>query len=52
MPALASAAGVDHARPGLDGWRTIDTLVVGPDGVDLASRFQTHHPLETRTIPC
>lgn len=39
-------------RPGLDGWRTIDTLVVGPDGVDLASRFQTHHPLETRTIPC
>jgi hypothetical protein len=25
---------------------------VGPDGVDLASRFQTHHPLETRTIPC
>jgi Xaa-Pro aminopeptidase len=38
-------------RPGLDGWRTIDTLVIGPDGVDLASRFQIHHPLETRTLP-
>jgi Xaa-Pro dipeptidase len=39
-------------RPGLDGWRTIDTLVVGPDRVELASRFQTHHPLDTRTLPC
>ena len=39
-------------RPGVDGWRTIDTLVVGPDGVDLASRFQTDHPFETRTLPC
>ena len=39
-------------RPGLDGWRTIDTLLLGTDGVDLASRFQTNHPLETRTLPC
>jgi Xaa-Pro dipeptidase len=39
-------------RPGLDGWRTIDTLLVGPDGVELASRFQIHHPLGTRTLPC
>jgi Xaa-Pro aminopeptidase len=39
-------------RPGLDGWRTIDTLVVGGDGVEVASRFQTDHPLETRTLPC
>jgi Xaa-Pro aminopeptidase len=39
-------------RPGVDGWRTIDTLVVGPDGVELASRFQTSHPLQTRTLPC
>jgi len=38
-------------RPGLDGWRTIDTLVVGPDGVEVASRFQADHPLETRTLP-
>ena len=39
-------------RPGLDGWRTIDTLVVGPDGAELASSFQTRHPLQTRTLPC
>lgn len=39
-------------RPGLDGWRTIDTLVVGQAGVEVASHFQTHHPLETRTLPC
>jgi Xaa-Pro aminopeptidase len=39
-------------RPGVDGWRTIDTLVVGHDGVELASRFQSQHPLETRTLPC
>ena len=39
-------------RPEVDGWRTIDTLVVSHDGVEVASRFQTHHPLETRTLPC
>lgn len=39
-------------RPGVDGWRTIDTLVVGPRGVELASRFQTHHPLDSRVLPC
>lgn len=39
-------------RPGLDGWRTIDSLIVGSDGVELASRFQRHHPLDTRTLPC
>ena len=39
-------------RPGVDGWRTIDTLLVGSSGVDLASRFQTNHPLETRTLSC
>ena len=39
-------------RPGLDGWRTIDTLIIGADGVDLASRFQIRHSLETRTLPC
>ena len=38
-------------RPGLDGWRTIDTLIVGRDGVEVASRFQTRHPPETRTLP-
>lgn len=39
-------------RPELDGWRTIDTLLVGHDGVELASRFLTSHPLESRTLPC
>lgn len=39
-------------RPGVDGWRTIDTLLVGDERVELASRFQTRHPLETRTLPC
>ena len=37
-------------RPGQDGWRTIDTLMVGQDGVELASSFQTRHPLGTRTL--
>ena len=39
-------------RPGLDGWRTIDTLIVGPERVEVASRFQTRHPVESRTLPC
>ncbi|MDH3272150.1 MAG: Xaa-Pro peptidase family protein [Gemmatimonadota bacterium] len=39
-------------RPGLDGWRTIDTLVVGREGVEVASRFQRDHPLLTRVLPC
>ena len=39
-------------RPGVDGWRTIETLVVGADGVEVASRFQTMHPLDSRTLPC
>jgi Xaa-Pro aminopeptidase len=39
-------------RPDLDGWRTIETLIVGADGVEVASRFQTMHPLDSRTLPC
>ncbi len=39
-------------RPGHDGWRTIDTLVVGPEKVEVASRFQTRHPLRSRVLPC
>lgn len=38
-------------RPGVDGWRTIDTLVVGDDGVEVASRFLARHPPERRTLP-
>ena len=39
-------------RPGLDGWRTIDTLIVGQNRVELASRFLTRHPPESRVLPC
>jgi len=38
-------------RPGHDGWRTIETLVVGPGGVDVASLFQSAHPIDTRVLP-
>lgn len=37
-------------RPGLDGWRTIDTLVVHPGAVEVASRFQRTHPIDTRVL--
>lgn len=37
-------------RPGRDGWRTIDTLVVASTGVDVPSRFQTTHPIDTRVL--
>ncbi|WP_210483824.1 M24 family metallopeptidase [Microvirga antarctica] len=37
-------------RPGLDGYRTISTMIVGSDGVEVPSRFQAEHPLEKRVI--
>lgn len=37
-------------RPGLDGWRTIETLIVGDGAVEVASRFQSTHPCETRIL--
>ena len=37
-------------RPGIDGWRTIDTLVVGAGSVELASRFPARHPLRSRVL--
>ena len=51
-PGMVFACEPGVYRPGLDGWRTIDTLVVGHEMVELASRFQTRHPLETRTLSC
>jgi Xaa-Pro dipeptidase len=39
-------------RPGLDGYRTIETLIVGAGGVETASRFQSEHPVAARVIPC
>ena len=37
-------------RPGVDGWRTIDTLIVGRGGVEVASGFLTRHSLEVRCL--
>lgn len=39
-------------RPGLDGWRTIDTLIVRKDQVELASTFLRDHPVHTRVLTC
>ena len=39
-------------RPGLDGWRTIDTLIVGHDQVEVASGFLTRHPPDSRVLDC
>jgi len=38
-------------RPGLDGWRTIETLIVAAGAVEVASRFQSTHPLDVRVLP-
>jgi len=37
-------------RPGLDGWRTIETLIVTSGAVDVASRFQSTYPPDTRVL--
>ncbi len=37
-------------RPGFDGWRTIETLIVGAGRVETASRFQSLHPIDTRVL--
>lgn len=38
-------------RPGVDGWRTIDTLIVGQGAVEVASSFLERHPPERRVLP-
>ncbi len=38
-------------RPGHDGWRTIETLIVGDGTVEVASRFQSTHSIDDRVIP-
>lgn len=54
--ATASSAGMVFScepgvyRPGRDGWRTIETLIVGSGAVEVASRFQSTHPPETRLL--
>lgn len=37
-------------RPTLDGYRTINTMFVNENGVEVPSTFQAHHPLESRVI--
>ncbi len=38
-------------RPGIDGYRTINTMIVTEGGVEIPSRFQAEHPLRARVIP-
>ena len=38
-------------RPGHDGYRTIETLIVTETGVETPSRFQSDTPIDARVIP-
>lgn len=38
-------------RPGIDGYRTINTMIVTERGVNIPSRFQTQTPIDARVIP-
>lgn len=38
-------------RPGIDGYRTINTMIVTDTGCEVPSRFQADCPAETRVIP-
>jgi Xaa-Pro dipeptidase len=38
-------------RPGIDGYRTIDTMIVTTAGVDIPSTFQARVPWTERVIP-
>lgn len=37
-------------RPGIDGYRTINTMIVTSDGVEVPSRFQARHDLSSRQL--
>lgn len=37
-------------RTGLDGYRTINTMIVTESGVDVPSRFQADHSIDTRVL--
>lgn len=37
-------------RPEIDGYRTINTMIVGADGVEVPSRFQSNFDIEQRII--
>ncbi|MFN8723261.1 MAG: M24 family metallopeptidase [Rhodospirillales bacterium] len=38
-------------RPGIDGYRTINTMIVTETGVEVPSTFQARHPLDARVVP-
>jgi Xaa-Pro aminopeptidase len=38
-------------RPGLDGYRTINTMIVGAAGVEVPSRFLATHAIGQRVLP-
>jgi Xaa-Pro dipeptidase len=38
-------------RPGVDGYRTINSMIVGAGGVELPSRFQSRFGIEQRILP-
>ena len=55
-PTSAAPGMVFSCEPGiyradLDGWRTIETLIVTDGPTETASRFQSDHPIHTRVIP-
>jgi Xaa-Pro aminopeptidase len=37
-------------RPGVDGYRTINTMIVSPHGVEVPSRFQSRFGIEQRIL--
>jgi len=37
-------------RPGVDGYRTINSMIVTPDGVEVPSRFQSEVPIAARIL--
>lgn len=37
-------------RPGNDGYRTINTMIVHSNGVEISSRFLADHPIDTRVL--
>jgi Xaa-Pro aminopeptidase len=37
-------------RPDIDGYRTINTMIVTAEGVEIPSRFQAEHPVRDRVI--
>jgi len=50
LPGMVFSCEPGIYRPGLDGWRTIDTLIVGKDQVELASTFLKDHPAHNRVL--